>query len=231
MPLAAGLDWLEALLPLLFVGFWILSQIVTVLRKVGEQSRRGPAAAPRVEPVTEIERSSLEAEVREFLERMGQSRPPAGPPPLPESPQPGPVRRAEPIREGRAPQPATDRAGPGGPVAPVVRRPRPREDRPTAPQRRPVGSDVAGHVEDVFGHELRHLSSPLAGEIHDEPAAHRPTRRVRILEMLRSPTGLRDLVVIREILDRPPSATAARGGLLTAGPMALACCQPEKTGK
>ena len=42
---AAGIDWLEALLPILFVGFWIVSQIVAVIRKIS-----GPAAPNRPEP-------------------------------------------------------------------------------------------------------------------------------------------------------------------------------------
>ena len=46
---AAGIDWLEALLPILFVGFWIVSQIVAVIRKIAgpaAPNRPGPAARP-----------------------------------------------------------------------------------------------------------------------------------------------------------------------------------------
>lgn len=215
LPLAAGLDWLEALLPLLFVGFWILSQIVTVLRKAGEAARRGPAPPPRREPAAEIGPSSLEEEVREFLERMGQSQArsqsqsrsqsPVGP----ASPEPPPL--PEPIRQPpMRPRFPADAALPGG--RPGVGGPRSRGVRERMPKS--VGTDVAAHVQDVFGREMRHLSSPLAGEMHDESVDLPPARASRILSLLRSPTGLRDLVVMREILDRPPSAVDSRRPLL-----------------
>ena len=34
---AAGLDWLEGLLPALFVGFWILSQVFAIFRRPAKQ--------------------------------------------------------------------------------------------------------------------------------------------------------------------------------------------------
>jgi hypothetical protein len=203
LPLAAGLDWLEALLPLLFVGFWILSQIMTVLRKAGEAARRGPAPAPKGEPVAEIGPSSLEEEVRAFLERMGDSQSRSQspePPPLPGSNRPAPVRTL----------PVADASPPGGRSGAVG--PRTRAGR--EPRQKAVETDVAAHVRDVFGHEMRHLSSPLAGEMHDESPALPAARAGRILSLLRSPTGLRDLVVMREILDRPPSAVDTRRPLL-----------------
>ena len=38
--LAAGFDWLEALLPLLFVFIWIVSQVLNVFRRVAAAGRR-----------------------------------------------------------------------------------------------------------------------------------------------------------------------------------------------
>ena len=43
---AAGFDWIEGLLPLLFVIFWIVSQVVNVVRRVAGGG--GPPAAPPV---------------------------------------------------------------------------------------------------------------------------------------------------------------------------------------
>ena len=39
--LAAGFDWLEALVPLLFVFIWIVSQVLNVFRRVAAAGRRG----------------------------------------------------------------------------------------------------------------------------------------------------------------------------------------------
>lgn len=205
--LAAGLDWLEALLPLLFVVFWIVSQIVAVIRKVAEAGRTaGPPPLPpsRTAPDGTPSSTSLETEIREFLARSAESRKPngsipKGPPPLPGADK-GAVRGA----------PATTAAGSGSQSlsGTLGKRERLRDNKPQQ-----VGSDVAAHVRDVFGREMRHLSSPLAGEMHDEPLPSRSSRADRLLKLLRSPSGLKDLVVIREILDRPPTSRDPRDSL------------------
>ncbi|MFM8703561.1 MAG: hypothetical protein ACKOHG_06775, partial [Planctomycetia bacterium] len=63
--LAAGFDWLEALLPVLFVVFWILSQVFAVFRRlqggrpVGEPRR--PAPLPRFDPAVGREQRRMPA--------------------------------------------------------------------------------------------------------------------------------------------------------------------------
>ena len=94
---AAGIDWLEALLPILFVGFWIVSQIVAVIRKIAgpaAPNRPGPAARPVArrpeEPIGDV-RSELERQIEEFL---GQSPAGRAAPPKP-IPKPAQQRRPE----------------------------------------------------------------------------------------------------------------------------------------
>ena len=55
--LAAGLDWLEGLLPVLFVLFWLVSQVVNVIRRMAgdphsEHSSAGQSPPAPAEPVT-----------------------------------------------------------------------------------------------------------------------------------------------------------------------------------
>ena len=45
LPLVAAADWLEALLPILFVIFWIVSQVMNVAKSL--RGPRGPAQWPR----------------------------------------------------------------------------------------------------------------------------------------------------------------------------------------
>lgn len=84
--LAAGFDWLEALLPVAFVLFWIVSQIIAVIRRVqgGNGNGRRPQPLPRVEPPRAPARpqpeeaadwrGELERQIEEFL-RESQGRP------------------------------------------------------------------------------------------------------------------------------------------------------------
>ena len=195
LPLAAGLDWLEAILPILFVGFWVLSQIVAIFRRiVGPPAEKGrasrPAAPqppvvrrvppradgePRPRPAGELQAGGdLQREIREFLERT--SSPPA--------------------------------------VKPVVRPPRPVAPAVAQMKHSQPISSIAEKVQADFAKELKHLSSPLTSEpLAGDPsltgarataAADGRARAARdIGTMLRSPATLRQLVVLREILDRP----------------------------
>lgn len=189
IPLAAGLDWLEGILPAVFVGFWILSQVFAVFRRAG----RGegpvvvvkPMPAPDEEPV--LNRDRLQEEIEKFLlerrgrpDREAETRAPAS----------QPVRRASPPRLDEP-------------------RPRPRHRQPVAPPPLPPSSsssaaaatvsDVARHVEEAFAHDLAH-EAPLAPG--DVPAA-RPTAAGGLAALIRDPETIRRLIVMREVLERP----------------------------
>lgn len=192
---AAGIDWLEGLLPLLFLVFWIVSQVVGVLRKAfggGAAARPGPRPPrPRPEPLGGEVRGELERQIEEFL---GRSR--SG-----EQPRPVAARPDRPKPKSPAPGKEPAQRPPSGPAVPRV---------PRAAER-PLGSlaaggtDVARHVHDAFAHEIGHLTSPLVG---GEPVQAGPTAAARspaaeLVAAIRSPATIRQLMLLREVLDRP----------------------------
>lgn len=188
--LAAGLDWLEGLLPLLFVFIWIVSQVAAVVKKIGEKK---PAAAPprpvvrpaggpplakpprRAEPAG----GGLDVALREQIEKFLRDRPP------------------ESIRIERPDAPAVP------PQQPPPRKPpqrRPQKPAPSAPQaRQRVGeSSVA---------EMPHLVSSLKPAVSDESRQLPPAASVAvagtIAALLADPRSVRQAIVLREVLDRP----------------------------
>lgn len=177
--LAAGLDWLEGLLPVVFVVIWIVSQVMNLFRgaRRGEARPLPPRPAPppggdaadgRVPP-------DMHREIEEFLRRSleGGSRP-----------------RAEPAV---------------GPAAPPRRRPRrPTVEQPTTPAAarpsEPAGTDVASHVATAFAHDLAHESPDTTSPIARPEAA---SVGGELLAALRAPGGLRQLLLMQEVLVRP----------------------------
>lgn len=195
---AAGIDWLEALLPILFVGFWIVSQIVAVIRKISgpaAPNRPEPAARPVArrpeQPIGDV-RLELERQIEEFL---GQSPAGRAAPPKP-IPKPALQRRPERLRVSPA---ASSRELP--PPLPQAHESRTAGRQLVATSA--GGGDVARHVHDAFAAELGHLASPLtetraAGKT--EPVAGRIEE---LVAAVRHPTKIRELMLLREILDRP----------------------------
>jgi len=214
---AAGIDWLEAILPILFVGFWILSQVFAIFRRVGGGPAKPPVVRlpdapgpdamrrddlPRLpQPAGDVDpRAELEKQITDFLrqvtgEKSGAERP------LPR-PQP-------------KPQPAPTLASPK-PLAPRPRTEQPPRPRPAVQAPRSVGtlatgsSDVARHVQDAFAHELSHLQSGF-DEATDEPAkgaatkspAHGGLSARELVAAARDPATIRQAILLREILERP----------------------------
>lgn len=195
LPLAAGLDWLEALLPVLFALFWIGGQIINAV----QQARRGrqPPPGRPVRPVRPAADPARDAEVRAELDRqieefLGRSKPPT---PRPPARQP---HSANQQRAGRKPRSATGQSPPPLPTPPVA---------PPSAGRRPLaGADVARHVHDAFAHDLEHLASSLpsgaaAGTEPQRPAAAVPA--AELVAALRNPVTLRQVILLREVLERP----------------------------
>jgi hypothetical protein len=196
LPFAAGLDWLEGLLPVLFVLFWIGSQIFNAL----QQARRGRPPAP-VRPVRRAPEPPREAEVRAELERqieefLGRPRPPAERPAT-QRPHPG-----DPGRAGRRPRAAAGQTPPPLPAAGAVKSAA--ADRGRGAGR---GSDVARHVHDAFAHELEHLTSSLSAAATPGAEPRQPATTAapaaELAAALRNPATLRQLILLREVLDRP----------------------------
>lgn len=208
MPLvAAGLDWLEGLLPLLFVLFWIVSQVWGVFRKVagnGDAKPPRPVPRPAARPVPQAPwleeepaqdeaaiRRELEQQIEGFLRESGRQ-------PRPESP----ARPAPPSRTSRR-QPARPRpAAPSAPQPPAAGASgRSRGERGVGAFAERV-SDIARHVEDAFADDLVHRKglAPIATEPAAAPAA--PVT-MDLVAALRDPATLRQLILVREVLDRP----------------------------
>ena len=81
---AAGWDWLEALLPFLFVAFWILSQVFAMFRKLPGAGPKPPALRPEMVPQRAPDpflekpaldpRVDLQRQIEEFLLNRGDDR-------------------------------------------------------------------------------------------------------------------------------------------------------------
>ena len=212
---AAGFDWLEALLPFLFVAFWIVSQVFAVFRRLQGGGRQQPPP-PRFDPVRDRprppqpagedaadQRSVLEKQIAEFLrEATGEKKP------QPTINQPT-MQKSEP---GTATRPQPPRA-----AAPVRREREPKKNAvtrevaaritETAPQQpRPQSESVARHVQDAFSRELTHLRGTIT---QDEPQAGGASRTSaltpaeELMHLLRNPVTVRQVILLREILDRP----------------------------
>lgn len=174
MPLlAAGLDWLEGLLPVLFVVIWIASQVMNLFRGAKKPEAR-PAPQRPQPPPGGAAADDVHREIEAFLRRSleGQERPPAGPP--------KPPRR----RQRRVP----------------AAEPSPIGTRPVAPERASVTSDVASHVAAAFAHDLAHESPSSATAVAPMPVA---TPSADLAAALRAPGGLRQILLLQEVLTRP----------------------------
>lgn len=205
LPLAAGLDWLEGILPLLFLLLWIVSQVRNLFRGGDRGKEAGPVVvrpAPR-QPAADELREDMTRQIEEFLRRSSGERvagPQAGRPR---------ERGARPAPRGTAAAPVPPRV----PVSPARGQRDQRRQRDAAP---PVAlppslgslgghaTDVSRHVRAAFAHEIDHLPPGLAGA--DAPATTTPAARspaADIVAALRDPTALRQLVIVREVLERP----------------------------
>lgn len=179
---AAGLDWLEGLLPVLFVLIWIFSQVMNLFRGAAKAPAAAPAAPPKRRPLPrpdaeeiDLENEPLDGEIREFLRRTleGQVRP-----------QPTPTQVKPPRPPARRPAAApAKQAGSRPASAPVAR------------------DNVAGHVATAFAHDLAHQAPDRIAAMQPRGAESAPASE--LLAALRAPGGLRQLILMREVLERP----------------------------
>ena len=215
---AAGFDWLEALLPFLFVAFWIVSQVFAVFRRLqgGGRQQPPPPPRPRFDPVRDRprppqpagedaadQRSVLEKQIAEFLrEATGEKKPqPTINQPTMQKSEPGtatrpqPPRAAAPVRREREPKKN------------AVTRESAARITETAPQQPQSQSEsVARHVQDAFSRELTHLRGAITQDEPQAGAAPRtsaPTQAEELMHLLRNPVTVRQVILLREILDRP----------------------------
>lgn len=182
---AAGFDWMEALAGSAVVIIWVISQVINLFRAAASRpaapmpqapDRRPPARSARPQrPRGETgAEADMQRQIEEFLrERGGGRRGQAASPARQPPPLPKPARTAA----------AAPRAAPAADVS---------------------GSDVSRHVADVFSHQLDHLSSGLAeAPARSESRPPPATAGAELVAALRSPTTLRQLFLLREVIDRP----------------------------
>jgi hypothetical protein len=218
--LAAGLDWLEGLLPVLFVLFWLVSQVWAVFRRVAgpPQQPAGPPA-PRLprppRPLGDdvaapggqgdaLARETLERQIEAFL-RETTARLPRPPDDVGERGE----RRTRPkprqtTTGARGPRPAERVPSVATGTAPATRTTTANDAAGDLRQRHVVttagGSDVSKHVTEAFATDLKHRIAPVDAPLQPPVVAD---RAVDLVSMLREPATLRTLVVLREVLDRP----------------------------
>lgn len=181
-PVAAGLDWLEGLLPILFVVIWIVSQVVNLLRGARRPEARQPPP-PAAPAAGQRDAIDVDREIEEFLRRT-----------LAPGTRPTPSSPAATAARGRPPQ------------APVAEPP----PLPAA-TRRPIrertgGGDVAAHVKEAFAGDLAHQQVAGATAAPPGPSQHRPaaaSAAVELVATLRRSGGLRQLMLVHEVLARP----------------------------
>ena len=224
---AAGLDWLEGLLPALFVGFWILSQVFAIFRRpanrgeqpqpVGGGRQPQPASSPpRRPPPTELledvrdenldpgvpiempprDRARLEQEIEDFLAGRRSGRSPAPEQRQPSSdrlPERRQRRRGEPRRQRGSVKPPRSAEPPALPPPVAVDRPRPSAS----------DTDIARHVDEAFAHDLAHEPPLILDDKVMTGSPHTKTSHASLAAMLRNPATIRQIIVMREVLERP----------------------------
>lgn len=200
---AAGLDWLEGLLPVVFVLIWIVSQVMNLFRnaagKPDERAAGRPVKPPRPapRPAVDPQGGDVDQEIREFLARSLRGDP------TPQPTRPAPARRPKPPAVA-PPVKSAERAAPAR--LPTGSRPqRPAQVAASDRGSRRVGragygDDVAEHVAAAFAHDLVHESPSTLGV---EASAAGPQVVDELIAAMRSPTELRKLIMLREVLDRP----------------------------
>lgn len=229
---AAGFDWLESLLPFLFVGFWILSQVYSVFRRVagGGDARNGndagrrlppgrqrdamlpelsgevprPPAAPAADPAA---RDELQKQIEDFLRQTTNTG--SGPRPIP---KPRPAVQSK---------PTVPKRGTATPTRDTTLRPGTERYAGGLDAR---NTEVSRHVQDAFAHDLKH-ERPSIESAASALRAARPTPSTQtaaaaqaslptaagakqltaaeLLQTLRNPATIRQTILLREVLERP----------------------------
>lgn len=221
---AANLDWLEVCLPMLFVGFWIVSQAVAIFRKIAGAGMEKPAGRINMPVPAKGERVFVDGQVdisrqiEDFLSQRIESAKTQSPPVLrsPASPRQEQNRSLVVKKTPRPSQRKGERAlSQRTAKPPALPAKSASENLLLSDSVQPVNAmdsgttDVGRHVSEIFSHKLSHLSH-LQGTLSQgsqlenqegPPLSNVPG--VPIAAMLRNPATIRSIVALREILDRP----------------------------
>jgi hypothetical protein len=209
-PVAAGFDWIEGLLPLLFLVFWIVSNIVNVVRKVAAGAGPKPGEArpvPPRRPPPAVDGPAPPADAREVLERQIEeflrgSRPRGAAEPARPAVAPDRAQQRERKAKDRDQRQAARDLKPAKQKAP---KPQPVAERHLSGLG-DTGVDVAKHVKEAFTDHFGHLAPTIGGAQAEarqivQPASSAPT--LDVLALARNPATLRQMIILREVLDRP----------------------------
>ena len=219
---AAGWDFLETLLPFLFVGFWILSQIFSVFRKVSGGAGQRPQALPEGE-IDEAQRRPQRAPKADEDDEASNE--------LKRQIEAFVLGRIESQQRSSTPRKTAERQSQGDPAARQRIKKLPRKSQqatlPDVPPPIPIaasrlsgsarehhlgsltssGTDLSRHVQNAFGHELKHLSSELAEERLESGAvamrSQPQTPAAELSQLLRNPATVRQVILLGEVLLRP----------------------------
>ncbi len=194
---AANLDWLEALFVAFVVLSWIGAQIRAVFRRPPprEPPVVRPQAPPAGPPADDDPRAELARQIEAFL-RDASGRTPAA---------------RDPRRPIETPAEARRRAAAPPPRPPKPARPQPAAAAAAPATGRPMGG-LGGHAGDVARHVREAFATPAAAgataaltppAVAGGAAARPAPTSAAIAALLRRPALLRELVIAREILDRP----------------------------
>ena len=198
---------LDNLIVLIFFGIAILFQLLTRAaargRKRPSDARRrsiSPSQIPR--PISQEDQESDEERIRKFLEALGQ--PTTSKPPPPVAPRPTYQR---PVVVPHVP--------PSGSLLPPLKTRPPDFPAETEPPRpvipRPAPRTIRPRVAEAPAFEVHQGPPPLepitAAEVKTvfQPATQPGAKRLDVAAMLRSTSGLRDAIILREIFGPPRS--------------------------
>ena len=177
---------------LLIAGFGFLKWLASKVSEANKDSQTTgtkPAAAPPPIPRAPIE--SDDARIRKFLEALGQPAGSTPPPPVAHRTDipPRPVAPVQPP----SPRP---RNIPSGPKRPMIPSKTSREPAPVfAVQERPIPVEPPSETK-----------APVeAYTIPNQPAIGVARSETNFAALLRSPSGLRDAIILREIFGPPRS--------------------------
>ena len=202
---------LDNILFLLFVAVAILFQILTraatkARRRPGDTQRRSTPSSQRTRPLTEESDESDQERIRKFLEALGQPTASKPPPPVPQRPtyqQPTVLPHVPPFEsplpplKTRPPDLPTEIRLPGQ-IPPT------REAKPFRPSVAETAFEV--HLGARPIETARIIKTPAeAYAIATKPISKSGEARIDVATMLRSPSGLRDAIILREVFGPPRS--------------------------
>jgi hypothetical protein len=221
-------DVIKAAIPIIFMVLWGLGQLMSAKPKAKPPAPRpkpmdgGRAGAPAQGGKPATLEESLRREVEEFM-RRAQGRP-AEPPKRPAGKQPPPRREGRPAGRPAAETPERTRRltdAPGGLTTPQTSQAAPtgagvgqhvaehlgRSTQELAAHARTLGTDVALADERLQSHLKKKFEHQVGALEHRTTAG--PSQRARtpvaqsIFEMLKRPEGVKQAVVLGELLRRP----------------------------